>query len=152
MIDQQNKKGPRKTIIQKENDLKSGKMLSSENGIYNLWMEKDGNLELHKRKNRKWDVIWASRTTGGGDPPYRLFLDETTNKLVIEDKHSHAIWNSGVGVSPKNNWVEGGYAALEENGNLVVYDGLKRVMWSTDTSGGVKSSKFGSGRINLSMF
>ena len=132
--------------------LANGKMLSSLNGHYHLWMQPDGDLELYKKENdnkgssRK--VIWASRTTGAGDPPYNLMLLRFSNQLVVEDGGSNIIWSTGTKVSNNNNWTAGGYAIIQENGNFVLYDGSNRTMWTSDTVDGKKSSVFGSGKIH----
>ena len=125
------------------------KRLASKNDHFHLWMQKDGNLELHKKLHNNhrgnWEVIWASRTTGAGRPPYRLDLNENTNELEIHDSYDNFVWKSSVSVSNRNNFVNGGYAILENNGNFVVYDGKNTTMWSTGTKGGHKSPAFGSG-------
>ena len=127
--------------------LANGKMLSSLNGHYHLWMQPDGDLELYKKENdnkgsnRK--VIWASRTTGAGDPPYNLMLLRFSNQLVVEDGGSNIIWSTGTKVSNNNNWTAGGYAIIQENGNFVLYDGSNRTMWTSDTVDGKKSSTLG---------
>ena len=132
--------------------LANGKMLSSLNGNYHLWMQPDGDLELYKKENDKKGsnrkVIWASRTTGAGDPPYTLLLARFSNQLVVEDSGSNIIWSTGTKVSKNNNWIAGGYANIQENGNFVVYDGRNRTMWTSDTVDGKKSSVFGTGKIH----
>ena len=128
-------------------------MISSLNGKYHLLIQPDGDLELHKKKNKKkdskWKVIWASRTTGAGDPPYTLLLVKFSNELVVKDSGSNIIWSSGTKVSSNNNWIAGGHATMKENGDFVLYDGNGRTMWSSDTVDGKKSSTFGSGKIHL---
>lgn len=119
--------------------------LASENRHFHLWMQKDGNLELHKYNRGDWIVIWASRTTGSGSSPYKLYLNERTNELEIHDKHNKVIWKSGVSVSNRNNFMPGGQAILERDGNFVVYDGKSTIMWSTGTENGNKSPAFGTG-------
>ena len=134
--------------------LSNGKMLSSLNGHYHLWMQPDGDLELYKKENDKKGsnrkVIWASRTTGAGDPPYTLLLVSTRllNQLVIEDGGSNIIWSTGTKVSNNNKWIAGGYATIQENGNFVLYDGRNKTMWTSDTVDGKKSSVFGTGKIH----
>ena len=132
--------------------LANGKMLSSLNGNYHLWMQPDGDLELYKKENDKKGsnrkVIWASRTTGAGDSPYTLLLARFSNQLVVEDSGSNIIWSTGTKVSKNNNWIAGGYANIQENGNFVVYDGRNRTMWTSDTVDGKKSSVFGTGKIH----
>ena len=127
-------------------------MLSSLNGNYHLWMQPDGDLELYKKENDKKGsnrkVIWASRTTGAGDSPYTLLLARFSNQLVVEDSGSNIIWSTGTKVSKNNNWIAGGYANIQENGNFVVYDGRNRTMWTSDTVDGKKSSVFGTGKIH----
>ena len=133
--------------------MSNDEMISSLNGKYHFSIQPDGNLELHKKKNRKkdskWKVIWGSRTTGAGDPPYTLLLVKFSNELVVKDSGSNIIWSSGTKVSSNNNWIAGGHATMEENGNFVLYDGNGRTMWSSDTVDGEKSSAFGSGKMHL---
>ena len=109
-------------------------------------MQDDGNLELRKYKRGDWDdVIWASRTTGSGTHPYKLYLNENTNELEIHDKHNEIIWRSGVSVLNGSNFIRGGQAILERDGNFVVYDKEYNIMWSTGTENGNKSPEFGTG-------
>ena len=54
--------------------------------MYRLWMQTNGNLELHKQQIDEWRIIWASRTSGAGDPPYLLGLKQSNNKLKIKLK------------------------------------------------------------------
>ena len=67
------------------------------------------------------------------------------NQLKICDKHYNVIWQSEVHTNKTNNWEQGGYAILQDDGNFVVYDGRNRTVWSTGTSGGNKTSSFGTG-------
>jgi len=111
-------------------------------------IQPNGDLELLKKQVDTWGIIWTSRTSGEGDPPYLLDFKQSNNQLRVCDKHYNVTWQSEVYANKTNNWARGGYAILQEDGNFVVYDGRNRTMWSTGTSGGNKSSSFGTGIIH----
>ena len=114
-------------------------------------MQTNGNLELHKRQIDEWRIIWASRTSGAGDPPYLLGLKQSNNKLKICDRHYNITWKSDSSNAKTNKWTPGGYAILQNDGNFVIYDGKNRTVWSTGTSGGNKSTAFGTGILHDSI-
>ena len=115
-------------------------------------MQMNGNLELQKKQIDNWRIIWTSRTSGAGDPPYLLVFNQSNNQLRIRDKHHNVTWQSEVFANKTNDRTQGGYAILQDDGNFVVYDGRNRTMWSTGTSGGNKSSWFGTGILHDGIF
>ena len=51
-------------------ELQSGQSLLSENGLYTLAVQTDGNIVLEKGE----DVLWASGTHGKGTAPYMMTM------------------------------------------------------------------------------
>ena len=129
------------------NDMVLGndQMLMSSNSLYQVRMQNDGNLVLYKGS----DAIWWSNTVGQGQSPYKLVMHRADNHMVMYDKDSKVVWGTGafLGKSFKDGAAQG-YAIIQDDGNFVVYDGNGEVMWESQTSGGNKSSKLGSGKAH----
>ena len=111
----------------------------SENGLYTLAVQTDGNIVLEKGE----DVLWASGTHGKGTAPYMMTMQKD-NHLVLRDADDEVIWSPDVYIGKDgNNWAEGGYGVLQTDGNFVVYDGDAKAMWATNTQGGQQGSTDG---------
>ena len=123
----------------------SGERLASKNNHFHLWMENNGNVELHRYNRGDWNVIWASQSNVSGSPPYKLYLNKETNELEVHDTHNKITWKSGVSASSENTFKKGGHAILKNNGDFVVHDRKNVTMWSSGTKGGKKSEAFGTG-------
>ena len=120
-------------------ELQSGQSLLSENGLYTLAVQTDGNIVLEKGE----DVLWASGTHGKGTAPYMMTMQKD-NHLVLRDADGEVIWAPDVYIGKDdNNWAEGGYGVLQTDGNFVVYDGDAKAMWATNTQGGQQGSTDG---------
>ena len=120
-------------------ELQSGQSLLSENGLYTLAVQTDGNIVLEKGE----DVLWASGTHGKGTAPYLMTMQKD-NHLVLRDADDELIWAPDVYIGKDgNNWAEGGYGVLQTDGNFVVYDGDAKAMWATNTQGGQQGSTDG---------
>jgi len=120
--------------------------LVSSNKEYALRMQNDGNLVLYKTNlndAKSKEAIWASNTNGDGESPYRLVMQED-NHLVVYDGKDNVIWASGVRIKDPKQWQKSGFAALQDDGNFVVRDGIWDVMWDSETYGGQKGN-FGEG-------
>ena len=124
-----------------DEELQSGQYLLSENGLYRLAVQADGNIVL---KNGD-DVLWASGTHGKGTAPYLMTMQLHDLHLVLRDADEKVIWAPDVYIGKGGkNWAEGGYAVLQTDGNFVVYDGAAKAMWATNTQKGQKGSTDGS--------
>lgn len=99
----------------------TGNVLRSENGIYTLNFQKDGNLVLYKNVNHP---IWASQTHGKSSKKLR-FQDD--GNFVIYDDRDSPIWSSNT--HNKN----GSYLTLQNDGNLVIYTYTNQPIWASNT-------------------
>ena len=117
--------------------LQSGKAMISENGLYTLKIQSDGNIVLYKVDVDPWIDLWASGTTGKGNGPYTMTMQSNDNHLILHDTNSKVICAPNVYIGNDGlDWATGGYATLQTDGNFVVYDGYDNVMWSTAAAGG----------------
>lgn len=99
----------------------TGNILRSENGIYTLKFEVNGNLVLYSNGNQP---IWASQTQGKSSRKLR-FQDD--GNFVIYDSGDNPIW------STNTNKKNGSYITLQNDGNLVIYTYQNQPIWATDT-------------------
>ncbi|MGN6317657.1 hypothetical protein [Trinickia sp.] len=85
-------KPPDATVIAKKlaagQDLKAGEAIRSDNGQYELQMQKDGNLVLYDVANGK--SLWSSNTSGSGAQVARLGKDGNLQVL----NGDRAVWSS----------------------------------------------------------
>ncbi|MDR2954127.1 MAG: hypothetical protein LBV43_03500 [Prevotella sp.] len=100
--------------------LTKGQYIASENKLYVLHMQEDGNLVLKK----DWQAVWASNTTKNGECYASLQGD---GNFVIYTASSHkAQWASNTRhISVK--------LLLQNDGNLILYtnETYPRALWST---------------------
>ena len=115
----------------------------SNNGLYHVWMQGDGNVVVYKGNGG--GAIWASNTGGVGTGPYKLRLQGEDNNLVVHDKDSQATWSSSTAMhhDTKNT----SYLVIQDDGNLVVYREYGIPVWHTGTNGGHTSKKWGTGYL-----
>ena len=119
--------------------------MTSPNCEYSFWLETDGNLKLYKGLTNGRTNLWASQTAGRGTAPYKLKMQAHDQHLVLYDGNGDAIWSTGV---YGGMWVDGAYLSIQDDGNLVVYDGTVEkgdAMWSTGTAEGKTSTEYGTG-------
>ena len=86
--------------------------------------------------------LWASQTADKGTSPYTLTMRSNTNNVVLTDVNGVTIWSTNV---VEGAWATGSYLILQDDGNLVVYDGDSDAMWRTGTSTGKQSTDYGTG-------
>ena len=98
-----------------------GQSLQSDNGLYTLTMQPDGNVVL---RNRESTPLWRTGTGGGQFDP-REFIMQTDGNLVLYDTSGQARWNSKTQGNP------GAFLNVQDDGNLVVY----RAGSATETAG-----------------
>ncbi len=99
----------------------TGNVFRSENGVYTLKFQDDGNLVLYKNGN---NPIWASQTDGKSSKKLR-FQDD--GNFVIYDSADNPIWSSNT------NNKNGSYITLQNDGNLVIYTYNNQPIWATNT-------------------
>jgi len=100
--------------------------LSSQNGVYKLTMQGDGNLVLYKEGKKP---IWASNTCAKGTGPYKL-VNQADGNLVLYDSSNKPHFSSGT--CGKGNKCQ--KLVVQDDGNCVLYEDTKP-LWSTQTSG-----------------
>ncbi len=99
----------------------TGNVLRSENGVYTLKFQEDGNLVLYRNGN---NPIWASQTQRKSSKKLR-FQDDSN--FVIYDANDNAVWSSNT------NNKNGSYITLQNDGNLVIYTFNNQPIWATNT-------------------
>lgn len=94
-------------------------VLQSNNGLYTLVFQTDGNLVLYRYAD---EVVWASGTDNKGAEGFRF---QTDGNLVIYGKNNSLVWAS-------NSHNKGGQTlVLEDNGEFVIHAPGARTVWSS---------------------
>ena len=102
--------------------LKKGKYLQSNNGIYKLILQENGNLEILC----KTKPIWSTRTiTNKVD----FLYFKQNGKLVLYSKDETDLWTANI----KDSFFEPLTLLLQNAGNLVLLDGFNQAQWSSGT-------------------
>ena len=100
--------------------MRQGKSLQSSNGKYKLILQRYGNLELICES---LGLLWSTNTINANAD----FLYFVKNELVLRGKDNTSLWKVTYrGKSPE-------MLIVQDDGNLVLYDTLKRSLWSTNT-------------------
>ncbi len=108
------------------NALMPGQHLLSQNRIYTLSLQKDGNIVLRKAvnlKSKKKHILWTSGTSG---KVTKLLMQQDGNLVLYHN--NNAIWNAGTNGHP------GAYLVLQNDGNVVIYSKNNKPLWSTNTA------------------
>jgi hypothetical protein len=107
--------------------------LLSDNRIFNLILQDDGNLVLYKRESSGVKPIWATGTNGKGKGPYNIYLQGDGN-LVIYDSTDSPIWATGTngrGTEPYTLVInDSGIINLIDNSNIIIWknvDSLEKI-------------------------
>ena len=104
--------------------LTPGRSLTSNNGLYNLVLQPDGNFVLYKGAT----ALWASNTRG---MPVATAVMQNDGNLVLYDSQQRPLWNSGTEGHP------GAFLTIQDNGNVIVggllWSNLVLPFWSTNT-------------------
>jgi len=90
--------------------LQPGQGLRSNNQLYTLMMQTDGNVVLY---NQQSQPLWATNTGGLITP--RDFAMQTDGNLVLYDTNGVPMWASNTSHQP------GAFLNIQDDGNLVVY-------------------------------
>jgi len=109
--------------------LKKGEILTSENGVISLRMQYDGNLVL--ACNHPDKALWDSGTHGKNIRD-GLKFQEDGNMVIYESPRGKAIWASGTDHSGAER------LAVQNDGNVVLYNARGRPVWHTNTNRGCK--------------
>lgn len=113
--------------IRKGQLLRLEERLVSENGLFRLTLQSDGNLVLRKDNplTSTSTPVWSSRTDG--DRSYGLKMQADGN-LVLYDVDGDPIWSSD------SHGTEGETCHLQDDGNVVVHDNKGSVVFATGTN------------------
>jgi hypothetical protein len=104
-----------------------GLILQSPNGVYQLFLQSDGNLVV----NANGSPIWATAT----HTAWKLSMQSDGN-LILYDVLGHPVWTSNTEGNPHSKLV------LQDDGNLVIYDAASgRPLWTR-----------GNGRLACNLF
>nr|CCQ25776.1 Lily type lectin 1 [Channa striata] len=115
-----------KNYLSRNDELRKGDYLMSENGNYKAVFQGDGNFVVYA-----WSPIWATNTHGKN--PYKILLQQDGN-LVMYPKHGEAIWSTG---TYSNQSCCRMRLTLNNDGQLVLErDG--KTIWNTADSKGSK--------------
>lgn len=101
--------------------LTTNQRLESDNSMYRLVLQNDGNLVLYSRTK----ALWQTRTTGKN--AVQLTLQNDGN-LVLYSNAGLAVWHTHTRSQTSTRLV------LQNDGNLVLYSGTK-ALWCTHTTG-----------------
>lgn len=102
-----------------------GQSIVSNNRIYQVAFQSDGNLVLYKNyPGAPSRALWASGTNGH---PSDSCVMQGDGNLVLYDPGSHAIWAAGTYGHPGSRLV------VQDDGNLVIYQPNNAALWATNT-------------------
>ena len=107
--------------IEAEHGLALGGVIMSCDRRFTLTMQADGDLVLTQTADAK--VLWSTHTVAAVG--YALWMRGNGN-LVVDTPYENTVWASGAGGHP------GAYFAVQDDGNLVVYDG-STALWNSHT-------------------
>ncbi|SMH35541.1 D-mannose binding lectin [Rathayibacter oskolensis] len=101
------------------NGLAAGSLLRSANGVYRAVMQADGNFVVYGRTG----PIWSTGTSGAGNS-FNLY-DDGFLAVVSSDGYGKWTASSRAVATPTYRLV------MQDDGNLVEYDGQNRASWSS---------------------
>lgn len=102
--------------------LKKGESLVSNNGLYELAMQEDGNLVLYQKgPNNSVQWLWDDKASAGKAVMYSIM--QSDGNFVVYDYNNTAIWNTQTGGHP------GAFLVVQDDSNLVLYQGT-RAIWA----------------------
>jgi len=104
--------------------LNNGETLISENGLFKLGLQGDGNLVLYRLMAADHRDLWATNTNGRDVARANMQRD---GNLVLRGPDSNAVWASGTDGNP------GAFLQLQDDGNVVIYSSDHEVLWATET-------------------
>ncbi|WP_437995512.1 lectin [Sorangium sp. So ce185] len=102
--------------------LNKGDFLTSNNSVYTLVCQEDGNLVLYIRGGSR--ALWASNTDGKAITGCFMQAD---GNLVLYAHSGRAIWATGTHGHP------GAHLVVQDDGNVVIYSLEGKALWATGT-------------------
>jgi pimeloyl-ACP methyl ester carboxylesterase len=97
-------------------------VISSDDGRFHLIYQGDGNLVLY---DQGWRPLWDTGT-GGTDPGYVEMQGD--GNLVMVNASGGFVWDVGVTAGHPGAWL-----IVQDDGNVVIYDGSSHPLWATNT-------------------
>ena len=101
--------------------MRQEKSLQSSNGKYKLILQRYGNLELICET---LGLLWSTNTINYNAEV--LYFVKSGNVLVLRGKDNTTLWRA-------QNSKTAETLILQDDGNLVLYDGNSKPVWSTGT-------------------
>lgn len=117
---------PIQDTLFKDQTLRNDQSILSQNRMYSVKMQSDGNLVIYKDGVTP---LWASGTAGRGGGNQRVVM-QGDNNLAIHSDHG-VLWSSG---TECGTWPAA--AKIQDDGNFVIYDGDYNPIWVSNTDGG----------------
>lgn len=104
--------------------LQHDQFIVSNNGIYRLLFQSDGNLVVYKNEPSIANALWASQTHG---KPAVICTMQSDGNLVLYDAGVRAFWSSNTYVHPGSRLI------MQDDGNLVIYQPNNTAVWASNT-------------------
>ncbi len=93
-------------------------------------MQNDGNFVLYNDRGfSSNNAVWDSKTSGKGQGPFRLIMQEDGH-LVIYDRNNQPTWGNGT----YNKGIQDGCLIMQDDRILVLYDKYGKPHWATNTN------------------
>jgi len=104
--------------------LNNGETLISENGLFKLGLQGDGNLVLYRLMAADHQALWATDTNGHDVARANMQGD---GNLVLRGPDGNAVWATGTDGNP------GAFLQIQNDGNVVIYSSDHEALWATNT-------------------
>ncbi len=109
--------------LEQGQELRVNNGLRSENGMYNVLMQSDGNFCLYKNGD---GFIKCTSTTNKGKEGSILKMQNDGNLVLYTAKGEH-LWSTDT--YKGNNDQKGGKLVLDNNGNLILYSSSQKPIY-----------------------
>jgi hypothetical protein len=115
--------------LRAEQTMGSGDNLLSNNGLFSLAMQSDGNLVIYRLANGSAQPLWSTGRAG----TYSYVRMQQDGNLALYHSDNTWSWTSGTGGRP----INAGYRlVLEENGSLDIYGPAGEIIWNANRPAG----------------
>lgn len=108
-------------VLESGDYLRRGETRSSCNGTYTLMLSEEGDIEL-----RKDGSTYAAGEVSAGE----FLVMSKSGALTVYDEKGNSLWQTRTDGNPET------YAALEDNGNLVLFSPTGAVLWQSGPAKG----------------
>jgi len=109
----------------KDQYLGPNQSLYSENQVFELRYQDDGNLVIYRKEKNKDFPIWASQTWR--TDPYQARMQPDGNFVIYTAPNNKPIWASQTWGNPNSVLI------MQNDGNLVIYNENKQPIWASNT-------------------